>query len=47
MRYSVYEMPIVFEERLVGKSKMSIGIVLEAMFRMLFLRLFGHAGVQK
>ena len=47
LKYSVYEMPIVFEERLVGKSKMSIGIVLEAMFRMLYLRLFGHAGFQK
>ena len=47
LKYAVYEMPIVFEERSVGKSKMSIGIVLEAMFRMLFLRLSGHAGVQK
>lgn len=47
LKYSVYEMPIVFDERLVGKSKMSTGIAVEAMFRMLFLRIFGYSGFQK
>ena len=47
LKYSVYEMPIVFDERLVGKSKMSIRIAVEAMFRMLFLRIFGYSGFQK
>ena len=47
LKYSVYEMPIVFDERLVGKSKMSIRIAAEAMFRMLFLRIFGYSGFQK
>ena len=47
LKHSVYELPIVFDDRLIGKSKMSIGIVVEAMLRMIFLRIFGYSGLQK
>lgn len=38
---SVGEMPFVFMDRTVGKSKMSIGIMLEAFYRLVMLRLRG------
>lgn len=36
--YNVVEYPIVFEERAEGKSKMSTGIIIEAIWRLLPLR---------
>jgi dolichol-phosphate mannosyltransferase len=39
--YRIAEMPIVFAERRYGTSKMSAGIVLEAVLRVLQLRLDG------
>lgn len=39
--YRIVELPIVFIDRRVGKSKMSTGIVVEAMAVCLKLRLFG------
>lgn len=37
-----HEVPILFEDRRVGQSKMSLGIVLEAFYRVWLIRL--HAG---
>ena len=39
--YRIAEVPIVFTDRRVGKSKMSSGIVLEAMLMVVKYRLFG------
>ena len=39
--YRVVEVPIVFVDRRVGKSKMSSGIVAEAMMMVVKTRLFG------
>lgn len=39
--FRIREVPIVFVDRRVGKSKMSTGIVLEAMLMVLRYRLFG------
>ena len=47
LKQSVHEMPIIFDDRLIGQSKMSMGIVVEAMFRMILLRIFGSSGFQK
>ena len=37
--YSIKEIPIIFEERRVGQSKMSLNIALEAFIRVLVMRL--------
>lgn len=39
--FRIVEVPIVFEERRAGKSKMSLGIMLEALLRVWQLRLAG------
>ncbi len=36
--YRVYEVPIYFEDRAIGRSKMNLGIVLEAIWRVWQLR---------
>jgi len=36
--YKIEEMPITFIDRCIGKSKLSVGIILEALFRILVLR---------
>lgn len=38
MGYKVVERPIVFYDRTAGKSKMSLGIIIEAMWRLTVLR---------
>ena len=40
-RLVMAEHPFVFLDRTVGKSKMSLAIILEAFFRLIMLRLFG------
>jgi dolichol-phosphate mannosyltransferase len=42
--FRVVELPIVFRDRRVGKSKMTKGIVLEAAWRVPALRLAAHRG---
>ncbi len=42
--FRIVEVPILFEDRRVGQSKMSLGIVLEAMLRVAKWRLFGPPG---
>lgn len=44
--FRIREVPIVFVDRRVGKSKMSTGIVLEAMLMVLKYRLFGSPAEQ-
>ncbi len=41
MGYRIREVPFVFYERRAGKSKMSIGIITEALWRSVWLRLHG------
>ena len=38
--FTVKEIPIIFTDRDVGKSKMTIGIAIEAVFVVLKLKLF-------
>lgn len=45
--FSIREVPIVFEDRFLGKSKMSQKIVVEAMGRVLLMRLGRFQGGQK
>jgi dolichol-phosphate mannosyltransferase len=45
--FRIVEVPILFEDRRVGQSKMSSGIVLEAMLRVWKWRIFGPAGVRR
>jgi dolichol-phosphate mannosyltransferase len=42
--FTVRELPIVFEDRRVGRSKMSRGILLEAVRKVWSLRLSGYGG---
>ncbi len=42
--FRIVEVPILFEDRRVGQSKMSLGIVLEAMLQVAKWRLFGPPG---
>lgn len=41
MGYSVIEVPFIFHERRAGKSKMSLGVITEALWRSLWLRMHG------
>jgi dolichol-phosphate mannosyltransferase len=43
----VAEIPIIFEDRRVGKSKMSYQIVFEAFIYVIQVALFGRAGTNK
>ena len=47
MGFRVVEVPILFEDRRVGQSKMSARIVLEAMLRVWKWRIFGPSGVTR
>ncbi len=47
MGFRVVEVPILFEYRRVGQSKMSARIVLEAMLRVWKWRIFGPSGVTR
>jgi dolichol-phosphate mannosyltransferase len=45
--FRIAEVPVIFVDRRVGQSKMSSGIVLEAMLRVWKWRLSGPAGVRR
>lgn len=43
--YSIFEMPILFEDRLHGKSKMTFRILLETIVKIIIIRLFRFSKV--
>tara|TARA_Y100000996_G_scaffold415511_1_gene410698 strand:+ start:2993 stop:3745 length:753 start_codon:yes stop_codon:yes gene_type:complete len=45
--YSIFEIPIIFEDRLYGKSKMTFVILLETLLKIIIFKLFQSSRLKK